>query len=209
MPYRTNEPEEVHLGEPDLSGSYTARDYIKWSYEGLSELIRGRIFKMAAAPFPPHQIVSRKLLRKFYDFFPDNHKCQVFDAPTDVFLVKPGEDYRETRNVVQPDIFVLCDSAKITAKAIIGSPDLVVEILSPSNSQCDLKDKLEIYEEYRIPEYWIVDPENKSLIAYLLSEEGEYQPQKPKVPGDWLNSQEFPGLKIEVAEIFAGLPLDE
>lgn len=171
MAHEIHEPEEIHLGEPDLSGSYTAKDYLSWNYEGLGELIRGRIFKMAAAPLPPHQIISRHLLREFYDAFSEKSPCQVFDAPPDLFLIKPGEDYRETRNVVQPDIFVICDPAKITAKAILGPADLIVEILSPSNSKHDLKDKLELYEEYGVPEYWIVDPQNKSVVLYLISRE--------------------------------------
>lgn len=188
-----------------MSGTYTARDYLSWKFEGFVELIRGKIFKMTPSPLPPHQIVSRKLLRFFLNFFPEDAKCQVFEAPSDVFLVKEGQHYKDTQNVVQPDIFVICDPSKITPEAIVGSPDLVVEILSPSNSAIDPTYKLELYEEYEVPEYWIVDSKNKSVVLYLLVD-GSYQAQKPKVPGDLVASGHLPGLKIDVAEIFMNLP---
>lgn len=194
------------LNEPDLSGTYTAQDYLDWRFEGLVELIRGKIFKMSPGPLPPHQVASTNLLRKFYQNFPADAQCQVFDAPTDVFLVKPGEGYRKTRNVVQPDIFVICDPSKITAKAIIGPPDLVVEILSPHNSKKDRKDKLELYEEYAVPEYWIVDPQKHSITAYKLAGGNKYQLQTPKTDGDVMSSIIFPNFKFEVQEVFKNLP---
>lgn len=200
--------DEAQVQEPDLSGTYTARDYLNWKFEGFVELIRGKIFKMSPGPGSKHQIYSRRLLRKFYDLFPEEGDCQVFEAPLDVYLVKSGEKLEATTNVVQPDIFMVCDLKKLHEKGVVGSPDLVVEILSPGNSRKDLKHKLELYEEYAVPEYWIVDPENKSVVLYLLKN-GVYQPQKPRVPGDMVESTHLSGLNIDVTEIFRKLPGEE
>lgn len=206
MNYPEQKEELPQVNEPDLNGYYTARDFISWTFEGLAELINGRIFKMTPAPFPPHQIVSANLFSKFYQYF-DNKKCSAFHAPADVFLVKDGQDYKDTRNIVEPDIFVICDPHKITSKAIIGPPDLIIEILSTWNARHDLKTKMALYEEYDVPEYWVADPENKTITIFELTEAKRYKPHKPCVMGDTISSVQFDGLSVKLKDVFKNLPI--
>ena len=98
--------------EPDLSGTYTAKDYLTWQLDELVELIRGKIYKMSPSPTSNHQRISLRLGGAFLNFF-ENKKCEVFVAPFDVYLVKPGQDYKEAKNIVEPDLCVICDTSKI------------------------------------------------------------------------------------------------
>src|SRR5207237_8490272 len=98
--------------------------------------------------------------------------------PFDVYLVKPEQDYKKTRNVVQPDLCIICDKEKIKKFGCVGSPDLLVEILSPSTASKDLKQKYELYEEYGVKEYWVVYPSEKVIQIYTL-EDGNYRALKP------------------------------
>lgn len=77
------------LEEPDMSGTYTAADYLRWNLDELVELIRGRIFKMSPVPTTNHQKISREWSGLFYLKF-KNKKYQFFAAPFDVYLVIPG-----------------------------------------------------------------------------------------------------------------------
>jgi Uma2 family endonuclease len=90
--------------------------------------------------------------------------CRPFLAPTDVKL-------SET-DVVQPDLLVVCDPRKITESHIDGAPDLIVEVLSPSTSAKDLRQKKALYERSRVPEYLIVDPLEQYAIRFLLGADG-------------------------------------
>ena len=117
----------------------------------------------------------------------------------DVRFPQKGESQIYT--VVQPDLCVVCDLEKIDGHGCIGAPDLVVEILSPSNSRKDLKDKYEIYEEAGVPEYWIVDPDNKAFYRYVL-QEGVYIGLPPVSEGDVFRSREFPEMEIDTKFIF-------
>jgi len=189
--------------EPDLAGTYTAADYLRWNLDELVELIRGKIFKMSPAPSTNHQKVSLKL-GTFLDNFFKEGRCQVFPAPFDVYLVKPGQDYKEARNIVEPDLCVICDLEKIRKFGCVGAPDLVVEILSPSTSQKDQKDKFELYEEFGVREYWIVSPENRSVLINVL-EDGRYRSFRPVTESEVLQSKTFPQLKVDLKEVFKNL----
>ena len=91
----------------------------------------------------------------------------MFDAPIDLQF----DDF----NVVQPDIVVVMKSNRIvTPTKIKGVPELVVEILSPSTRERDQQLKRELYEQNRVPEFWIVDADNQLVSCYRLSSEGTY-----------------------------------
>lgn len=189
--------------EPNLSGTYTAADYLQWQLDEMVELIRGKIFKMSPSPSTNHQRISREMQYQIHTFFL-KESCEVFDAPFDVYLVHPGEDYKKTRNVVEPDLCVICDPSKIVKHGCIGPPDLVVEILSPSTSQKDQKDKFELYEEYGVKEYWIVSPENRSVITNVL-EDRKFKTFRPVTEAEKLQSHSFPGLEIDLVQVFKDL----
>jgi len=202
--YMMSEKEKpLIVEEPDLAGTYTAADYLRWNLDELVELIRGKIFKMSPAPTSNHQRVSMKLSEIFSVFFNKNN-CHAFHAPFDVYLVKPDQDYREAKNVVEPDLCVICDLEKIRKFGCVGAPDLVVEILSPSTSQKDQKDKFELYEEFGVREYWIVSPENRSVLINVL-EDGRYRSFRPVTESEVLQSKTFPQLKVDLKEVFKNL----
>ena len=188
------------VDEPDMSGTYTAADYLQWKIEEMVELIRGKIFKMTPAPSSDHQRVSVELIRIFANHF-HQRKCEVFEAPFDVYLVKKGEDYRSAENIVEPDVCVICEPGKIKKFGCVGAPDLVVEIISPSTAQKDQKDKFELYEEYGVREYWLVYPATKSVIAYHL-EGGKYVSSRPITETEKMRHFIFPKLEVDLKEVF-------
>lgn len=201
--YREREPEEQLVEEPSLTGTYTAEDYLKWRLDELVELIRGKIFKMSPAPNLFHQRLVVRFTELFAAHF-KGHPCEVVVSPADVFLIKPGEDYRKTPNVVEPDLFVVCDKSKLRPFGCVGAPDFVIEILSPSNSRKDITHKHELYEEYGVKEYWMIQVTDRLVIINLL-ENGKYVTQRPRTVGDIISPRQFPRLEVDLEELFAGI----
>jgi len=146
---------------------YTYADYAQWGDEVRYELIDGVAY-MLAAPSMAHQEVSAALSALLWNFLKDK-PCKVFTAPFDVRLNAAGRD----DTVVQPDIAVICDRSKLDDKGCHGAPDLIAEILSPSSSGCDKLLKFNRYLQAGVREYWIVDPNDKTVVAYVLKN-GEY-----------------------------------
>jgi Uma2 family endonuclease len=100
--------------------------------------------------------------------------CKVFDAPFDVRLPKPGETDETTSTVVQPDLVVVCDPAKLDDRGCKGAPDLVIEILSPESLARDQREKLILYEQAGVLEYWIVHPMDKTVSIYRQGSDSLY-----------------------------------
>jgi Uma2 family endonuclease len=142
---------------------YTYADYLTWPDDVRYELIEGVPYMMSPAPTRAHQSVLGYIFRKIGDYLEDG-KCEVFVAPFDVRLNADTED----DTVVQPDILVVCDESKIGDKAIVGAPDMVVEVLSPSTETHDRKVKYDLYENSGVKEYWIVDPRARLVETYVL-----------------------------------------
>jgi Uma2 family endonuclease len=186
--------------ESDLAGTYSAADYLTWKLDELVELIRGKVFKMSAAPNTNHQRVSRELQALLYDFF-KHEKCELFDAPFDVYLVEKGQSYKESENVVEPDLCVVCDAEKIQSFGCVGSPDLIVEIISPSTAKKDQQSKKEIYEEFGVQEYWMIFPGELTVHQYFL-ENGTYRMKGVFAEDQSFNAILFPELAIDLREVF-------
>ena len=174
---------------------YTYADYSSWDDDKRWELINGVPYAMAA-PLISHQRVSGRIHRQVSNFL---HKktCEVFLAPTDVRLNADTND----NTVVQPDLLVVCDKSKIGEKGIIGAPDLIMEILSPSSSASyDTVVKFMIYLYAGVREYWIVDPATGSVIVNILND-GTYiakaYDKTAVVPVSVLE-----GLSIDLADVF-------
>jgi len=147
---------------------YTYADYLTWNEDVRYELIDGVPY-MLAAPGIAHQRISRRMLWQLENFLRDK-PCEVFDAPIDIRLNADEDD----DNVVEPDLIVVCDPSKLAdGKACIGAPDMVIEILSPSTSARDKVLKFNRYLQAGVPEYWIVNPEDKTVSANILKN-GEY-----------------------------------
>jgi len=107
----------------------------------------------------------------------NNGSCDVYTAPFDVVLKRDDEDVKNSKNIVQPDISVICDKNKLTDKGCSGSPDMIVEVVSPFNPRNDYIKKLSLYEEYRVKEYWIVNPMEKNILVYILQDNGYTTPK--------------------------------
>ena len=186
----------------DLEKVYSYADYITWRFSERVELLKGYIFKMAA-PTPTHQRILVRLLKNFSIFF-DKQSCEVFVAPFDVRLYNRKKSIltdKEVYTVVQPDICVICDKNKIDNKGCNGSPELIIEILSPSNSKTDLKDKFALYQETGVQEYWIVYPEYQIIHQYFLEEE-RYVFKGVFTKDEKISPILFADLEIDLNEVF-------
>ncbi|MDF3016991.1 MAG: hypothetical protein K0R44_2216, partial [Thermomicrobiales bacterium] len=123
---------------------------------------------------------------------------RLFTAPLDVFI--PGGD------PVQPDVLlVLPDgNARVELRGIEGPPDLVIEVVSPSNRGRDLLTKRALYARAGVREYWLVDPEARTIEILVLDRDafhlavtasGDETPVSPLLGS----------LPTSVADLFAGI----
>lgn len=175
-----------------LEPKFTYADYRTWPDDERWELIDGVPCAMTPAPRTRHQRISLKISSRLERFF-DGKRCVPFDAPTDVVL--------NEENVVQPDVFVVCDRDKITEENIQGAPDLVVEVTSPSTRLRDLREKRALYERFGVREYLIVFPEDELVERYRLVD-GRYQSPDIFNWDEILASYAFPELVLNLWEIF-------
>ena len=191
----------VKVEEPDHSLTYTYADYMAWKFKERLELFRGKIFKMAA-PNMNHQTVGGHLYNQFYNYL-KGKTCRVFIAAFDVRLpVKNRKKDDEITTVVQPDVCIFCDPAKLDDRGACGAPDLAIETLSPSNRKDELHMKYEVYEEAGVKEYWIADPAKKSVLAFQLQPDGKFSLPDIYTGSDQLAAQCVPGLTFNINEIF-------
>ncbi len=194
----------MKIEEPDLTGTYSYSDYLTWQWTEMAEVIRGKIYKMSPAPSSTHQKVSGNLFGLLWNYLRDK-KCQVFTAPFDVRLplsLKQNTD-KEIITVVQPDLCVVCDPSKIDERGCLGAPDWIIEILSMHTSAKDLREKFDVYEDAGVKEYWVVHPQEQTILVYLLDENGKYKGiLKPYVSTDLINSITLSGLTINLKEVF-------
>ncbi|MCI1945599.1 MAG: Uma2 family endonuclease [Clostridium luticellarii] len=149
---------------------YTYTDYMNYPEGSRIELIDGVIYDMSPAPSRIHQELIMSLSATLYNYIKSNNgNCKVYPSPFDVFLTD-DENLDNCKNIVQPDISVICDMNKLNDKGCIGAPDLIIEIVSPSNQSNDYVRKLGLYEHFRVREYWIVNPMNKGILVYRLDD---------------------------------------
>jgi Uma2 family endonuclease len=186
----------------DLNKTYSYLDYLTWQFQEKLELFRGKIHKMSPAPSSYHQKISMRLAGKLFVFF-ENNRCQLFAAPFDVRLFdkKKSIDDASVLTVVQPDLCVICDENQIDERGAIGAPDLVIEILSPGNSNKEMKYKFDLYEEAGVLEYWIVNPADKTILIYVLKDD-QFIGMHPLIEEDIIQSRLFPQLDFKLEDIF-------
>ena len=183
----------------------TAEKYVYSGYVALGEknrdtryeLIDGVIYYMSPGASQPHQAINRELLRQFANFL-IGKPCEVFHPPFDVCLNAMGDQDKTT---VQPDILVVCDKSKLDGKRCNGAPDLIIEILSPSYRKHDMFIKFKAYLRAGVREYWIVDPEDKTVSVYLLKA-GKYTSDVYDEEGS-VPVSVLPGLEIDMRKVFA------
>ena len=182
---------------------YTYGDYLKFEFEEMVEIIRGKLFRMSPAPKTKHQQVSMNILRTFLPKLKDK-TCNIFHAPTDVVLPIANKKRNKSTTVVQPDIFVICDPTIIEETAVFGVPDFVIEIIAGKDVKRDTKDKYSVYEEAGVGEYWIVFGEMRFIEVYIL-ENGKYQRLNAFSEDDVIPVKTLPGLSISIEDIFEGV----
>ncbi len=140
---------------------FTYNDYLNWLEDERWEVIDGEAYNMSPAPKVKHQRIVSLLDRKLSEKVEDKG-CSLFIAPTDVVL----DEY----NIVQPDVFVVCEKNRITEDNIQGAPDLIIEVVSPSTELKDRREKKILYERSGVKEYIIVFPEREYVERYCLKD---------------------------------------
>lgn len=183
---------------------YTYEDILNWPGDEQVELINGDVYMMAPAPSPDHQSISWELIVQLGNYL-KGKKCRAYHAPFDVRLFeKDGDQPRHVDTVVQPDLLVVCDLSKLDNNGCKGAPDLIIEILSPSTRQHDRLTKLNLYQRAGVQEYWIVDPEEKTVIVMTLEDGEHYAPtaysSQATVPVGVLED-----CKIDLGPVFEGI----
>ena len=200
-----SEETENKVSEP-FTGyrKYSYADYLTWQMDEMVEIIRGKVFRSAAAaPRRIHQKVSLKISNKLFNYL-ENRPCEVYAAPFDVRLPGKSNKNEEIFTVVQPDICVVCDKSKLDDLGCIGAPDLIIEILSPGNNRKELKNKYEVYEESGVKEYWVIHPNEQTVLVYTLTK-GSYIASKLFSPGDIVKSECIEGFCLDLEYVFSDL----
>ncbi len=188
----------------DLNKRYSYADYLTWMDDVRRELFDGFIKLMTPAPSRRHQELSVSLTLQIGNFLM-HKKCKLYHAPSDVRFPKDNKnkDDKQVYTVLQPDIFVVCDLSKLDDRGCLGAPDMIIEIVSPKNSKRDLKDKFEIYQQFGVREYWIVNPNDENVNVFVLDEKEKFQlvgmyAEDDKIPVNIFNGD----LKIDLTEVF-------
>lgn len=178
----------------NVKAKLTYADYLKTADDERFELLDGELV-MAPAPLLYHQFILRKLLNAMSGYVEEHELGELFCSPADVVL-------SET-DVVQPDIlFVSRQRSQILkSESVQGAPDLVVEILSPSTAELDKTTKLELYAQHGVREYWIADPDAKTIMV-LLRGEHRFEVEGIYGKGHTLQSPTLEGFRVQMEEVF-------
>ena len=189
------------INQLDFSKRYSYADYLTWRFQERVELFKGWLARMGA-PSTAHQRISGRLQFQIASHFRKSI-CELFVAPFDVRLpdsLKMTSD-QVVYTVVQPDLCVICDPAKIDARGCIGAPDWIIEILSPGNSKHEVQNKFRLYEEAGVKEYWIVQPGEETVLVFDLKDD-RYQLRMMYTKEDQIPAGLFPELAVDMGEVF-------
>ena len=187
--------------EHPIEKYYTYADILSWDEDVRAEIIDGELYMMAE-PSTDHQIISMALSAKIFNFLEDK-PCQVFHAPFGVRLFEQDQDTPNMVNtVVEPDITVVCDKKKLDKRGCKGAPDLIIEILSPSNERRDRLVKFNLYQRAGVREYWIVDPRGGTVEVMLPDENGKLTINEVYSRKDTAPVTVLPGCMIDLSKVF-------
>ena len=175
----------------------TYEDYLNIPGDDRYELINGE-FILVSAPNTAHQWASLRFSLSVGGFVLSKGLGQVFVAPYEVVLTDP-----EGINIIQPDIIFVSKEREhiITPANIQGAPDLIVEILSPSTGRRDRTTKLELYARHGVGEYWIADPEARTVVVMSLKD-GKFETVGEYGMEDILTSSALDGFSVRLDSIF-------
>lgn len=185
---------------PQERQGYTLADALSWEEQDRIELIDGYPVMMAP-PARRHQESVAALMGQLYDYL-KGKKCKVYPAPFGVRLFEKKKDRPEdVDTLVEPDITVVCDQDKLDDMGCKGAPDLVMEVLSPSSQRHDRYTKFKLYQRAGVREYWLVDPDTKSVQVFLL-EDGRYSAMDYGEVGDHVKVNVLEGCSIDLSLVF-------
>lgn len=185
----------------DKNKTYTCADYLTWPEDERWEIIEG-IPYMQAAPSWQHQSISSELNRQFSNYLL-NKSCRIFNAPFDLILPSKNENAEDSKNVVQPDLLVICNMKGLRGTGFYGVPDLIIEITSPSTIRKDKVLKFNRYEKVGVKEYWIVEPDGKFISVFTLGENGRYGRPDIYTDEDVVKVSIFEDLEIDLNTVFS------
>jgi Uma2 family endonuclease len=177
----------------EIASRFTYQDYRNWNDGERWELIAGQAWNMTPAPSFKHQRVAGSFYRVIANGLV-GHKCIAGIAPTDIVL--------SDVDVVQPDVFVVCDQLKVTDQNIKGAPEIVIEVLSPGTALKDRREKKELYEKFQVQEYLIVDPIGQMVERFRLQPDGFWDKGEIFGPNQTITFPLLPDLIVNLAEIF-------
>ncbi len=176
--------------------SLTYDDLARMPDDGNRYEIIGGVLCVSPSPTEVHQALSFRLTLLVGNFVTAERLGKVYAAPFDARLSE--------QDVVQPDLIFVSRSrlSIISPTCIEGAPDLLVEILSPSTAHRDRTQKARLYAGAGVPEYWLVDPEARTVTVLALHR-GAYAQRELR--GDMIRSEILPGLEIDQRALFAGI----
>jgi len=180
---------------PAVKEKHTIKDYKLLPAGAPYQLIEGELV-MTPSPTTFHQIISANLFKAIAKF--------VDGKKTGIALYSPIDVYLGDENALQPDIVFISKQLQeiIEDDGIHGAPDMIIEILSPSTAYYDIKKKYKIYEKSGVKEYWIVDPEMKSVELFTLAEQGKFILSAGFTDQGTVKSGILAGFEINLEEIF-------
>lgn len=186
---------------PHEDRKYSYADYLTWPEDERWEISDG-IAYMQAAPSPIHQEILVGLLVQLHHYF-SGDLCKVYPAPFCVRLIKDDEKKSEDiKNVVEPDITIVCDKSKIDETGCNGAPDMIIEIISPSSIKMDRFIKFNSYEKAGVKEYWIVEPGGKLVSVFVLQDDQRYGRPETYTEADKIKVSILPDLIIDLKPVF-------
>ena len=178
----------------------TLADVLAWDEDLRVELIDGVPVLMA----PPSRIHQEILTEIFYQIrtFLEGKRCRVYPAPFGVRLFeKDGDSPEDVDTMVEPDLVVVCDRDKLDDAGCRGAPDLVIEILSPSTQRHDRMVKYDLYRRAGVREYWLVDPDTRTVQVCVL-EDGQYYAPQVYTAGTEVAVNVLDGCVIALEKVF-------
>ena len=182
---------------PPLQGNWTYDDYAQLPDNGMRyEVIKGELY-MSPAPSPKHQRIILKLAIALSQFVQSDQLGEIFQSPIDVKMPDIAG-----AGVVQPDLlFITGERLNIVQETLIeGVPDLIVEVLSPGNPLHDRRVKFELYAQAGVREYWMVDPDARTVEIYVLRGHA-YAPLGNFGVGEQTRSEVLEGFAVDVEKI--------
>ena len=173
---------------------YTADDYMMLEEGAPFQLINNELI-MSPSPNPFHQFIVTRISKIMLNFLENEKKEAYIAGSMDVVF--------DENNVFQPDFLYVCEErvGQLIKSRVEGSPDMTIEILSPSNANYDLIQKKEIYEKYGVKEYIIFDPIAKNASLYALKD-GVYYLHQKAGENELLSSLVLPGFSFDLSYIF-------